>query len=591
MANAPITQLDFDQIKVNLKDYLKGQDRFKDYNFEGSNMAVLIDLLAYNTFQNNFFTNMAINEMFLDSAQLRGPVVSHAKTLNYVPRSRVSSQAKVNITLTTTNSPSFVTIPEKTQFIAKCGNKSFSFYTNKSYTVFPVNNKYVAYGVDIYEGTYINEYYTVNTTSDRFILSNANIDISSVKVYIKDNASSSTENEFVYRTSVFGVESTDRCFYIQAYDENRYELIFGADQFGANPTTGNIIRVEYRVSSGEEPNGITGFTSASNISGYPAAVTLASASSNGADREGIESIRFFAPKTVQIQDRAITESDYEIILRQRFPEIQAISVYGGEELDPPRYGKVVIAIDVTNASGVSANDKLRYANYVKDRSSIGIEPIVIAPQFMYASVNTRVYYDTRKSASSDADVKQKVLNSVMAFNDNSLNDFKSTLRVSRLSSAIDSADTYILSNDIEVLPIIPLNPVLNTKNLLSVSFNNALVLDEILTEGEILANHKAAVKSSTFTYASQTAFIIDDGLGVLKIVKLNGTTFNTLNTDIGTVDYETGKVIIRNLNVSAYSGSEIKLYGRTRVPTIESPKNRILSIRSEDVNIDVVGVR
>lgn len=591
MGNAPITQLDFDQIKVNLKDYLKGQERFKDYNFEGSNMAVLIDLLAYNTFQNNFFTNMAINEMFLDSAQLRGPVVSHAKTLNYIPRSRVSSQAKVNITLTTVNNPSFVTIPEKTQFIAKCGNKSFSFYTNKSYTVFPVNSKYVAYNVDIYEGNYVNEYYTVNTTADRFILSNTNIDISSVKVFVKDSAGSSVENEYVYRTSVFGASSTERCFYIQAYDENRYELIFGADQFGLNPSVGNIIRVEYRVSSGEEPNGITGFTAASNISGCPAAVTLAAASSNGADREGIESIRFFAPKTVQIQDRAITESDYEILLRQRFPEIQAISVYGGEELDPPRYGKVVIAIDVTNASGLSANDKLRYSNYIKDRSSIGIEPIVIAPQFMYASVSTRVYYDTRKSALNDADIKQKVLNAITTFNDNSLNDFKSTLRVSRLSSAIDAADEFILSNDIEVLPIIPLNPVLNTKNLISVSFNNPLILDEILTEGEVINNHKAAIKSSAFTYNGETAFLIDDGYGLLKIVKLNGVTFNTLANNAGTVDYETGKVIITNLNVSGYSGAEIKLYGRTRVPTIESPKNRILSIRSEDIAINVVGVR
>lgn len=590
MSNAPITQLDFDQIKTNLKGYLKGQDRFKDYNFEGSNMAVLLDVLAYNTFQNNFFTNMAINEMFLDSAQLRGSVVSHAKTLNYTPRSRISSAAKLNVTLATTGNPTFVTIPPKTKFTARCGNKTFSFYTDISYTITPVNGVYTYYGVSVYEGTYVNEYFNVVTSTDKFKLTNSNVDISSIRVYVKDSIDDQTETEFVQRTTIFGAASTDNVFYVQAYDEDKYQLIFGLDNFGVQPKNGNIIRVEYRVANGEEANGITSFSPASTISGFPATCTLAAASEGGAEKESIESIKYFAPKSLQVQDRAVTESDYEILLKAKFPEIQAISVYGGEELNPPRYGRVVVAVDVTGADGVSENNKAKYASFLHARSPIAIEPIIVSPQFMYMSVATKVYYDTKMTASASGDIAQLVANAISEFNTVNLNDFKSTFRTSKLQSAIDAADAHILSNDIEVYPIIPLNPVLNQKNVYDVTFANPLVLDQHIEIGEAIANHRPAIKSSSFTYNGTTGFIMDDGAGQLNIIKLIGSSFNYLLKNVGIVDYETGRVVIRNLNVSAYTGSEIKLYGRTRVPTITSPKNRILTIRDADVVIDVVGV-
>ena len=598
MANAPITQLDFDQIKVNLKEYLKGQDRFKDYNFEGSNMAVLLDVLAYNSFQNNFFTNMAVNEMFLDSAQLRGSVVSHAKALNYTPRSRVSATAKVNVTLAVAGAggtlPTFVTIPAKTKFNARCGNKTFSFFTENAYTITPVNNVYTYYGASIYEGTYVQETYNVLSTSDKFVLSNANVDTSSIRVYIRSSSDDEVETEYVQRTNVFGTTPTDAVFYVQAYDEEKYQLIFGLDNFGIQPKSGNVIRVEYRVTNGEEANGITSFTPATSISGYPATSTLAVAAEGGAEKESIESIRYFAPKSLQIQDRAITESDYEILLKAKFPEIQAISVYGGEELNPPRFGRVVVSVDVARADGVSENNKAKYANYLNQRSPIGIEPIIASPQFMYATVNTRVYYDTRKTSASSGDIAKIVSNAITTFNTENLNDFKATLRVSRLQAAIDDAEANILSNDIEVLPFIPLNPVLNQKNVYDVSFANPLVLDQHIEVGESIANHKPAIKSSTFKYGGTSAFLMDNGAGRLDIVKLTTvagiSTYNYLTRNVGTVNYETGRVVIRNLNVVSYTGSEIKLIGRTRIPTITSPKNRILAIRDTDVKIDVVGV-
>lgn len=598
MANAPITQLDFDQIKSNLKEYLKGQDRFKDYNFEGSNMAVLLDVLAYNTFQNNFFTNMAVNEMFLDSAQLRGSVISHAKALNYTPRSRVSASAKINITLAVTSSgsslPTFVVIPAKTKFNARCGNKTFSFFTDNAYTITPVNDVYTYYGATIYEGTYVQETFNVLSESDKFILSNANVDTSSIRVYLRDSIDDQTETEFVQRTSIFGTASNDKVFYVQAYDEEKYQLIFGLDNFGAQPKSGNVIRVEYRITHGEEANGITSFIPATSVSGYPVTLTLAAKAEGGAEKESIESIRYFAPKSLQIQDRAVTESDYEILLKTKFPEIQAVSVYGGEELNPPRYGRVVIAVDVAGADGVSDNNKTKYADYLHQRSPIGIEPIISSPQFMFALVSTKVYYDTRRTSASTGDISKVVAEAIASYNKEYLNDFKSTLRVSRLQGVIDGADANILSNDLEVSPFIPLNPVLNRKNVFDVSFGNALVLDQHIETGEAIANHRPAIKTSTFTYNGSSAFIMDNGEGQLDIVKLNVingvSSYRFLLRNIGAVNYETGRVVIRNLTVSAYAGSEIKLIARTRVPTITSPKSRIFAIRNSDIKIDVVGV-
>ena len=589
-SNSPITELDFLEIKNNLKEFLKGQERFKDYNFEGSNLSVILDVLAYNTFQNGFFTNMAVNEMFLDSALLRSSVVSHAKTLNYVPRSKMSAKAKVNVTLSVNDAPSFVVIPSRTGFIAKCGNKTYTFYNEDAITVTPIAGVYSYAGLEVYEGRYIQEFFSVTSDPLKCVISNSNVDISSVKVYVRDSVDSTVETEYVLNTSIFGNGPTSTVFYVQSYNDDQYEVIFGLDAFGKQPTPGSVIRVDYRITNASDANGITSFSSSGNIQGYPASVTLNSESDGGQEEEDTASIKYFAPRALQIQDRAITESDYEIILKNRFSEIQAISVYGGEELDPPRYGRVVIAVDVKNADGVSENNKSKYATYLRDRSPIGIEPIVVSPEYMNMSVNLTVYFNTKTTSLTEADIKQIVLDTIIKYSEEKLSDFKTTFRASNLSATIDSSNMHIMSNDMDVLPIIPLSPILGAESNYDVTFNNPLVLDHVLVSGESLANHTPALRSSSFTYEGSIGFIQDNGKGTLEVIKSSGTSFFVLNSNVGSVDYDTGRVIIKKLKVSAYSGSEIKLYGRTRNKTITPPKNRILSIRDEDVVISVIGV-
>lgn len=588
-----ITNLDFDQIKTDLKTYLKGQNQFKDYDFEGSNMSVLLDILAYNTYQNNFYTNMAISEMFLDSAQLRDSVISHAKSLNYLPRSYTSSAAKIAVRLTVSAPyPATITIPAKTKFIARCGNKTFTFYNTDAVSIPNIDNTFVYNNLDVYEGSYVTEAYSVaDVNTQRFVISNKNVDTGSIRVTVKETSTDPVGVLYMPRSNIFGVAATDNVFYVQPYFDDKYEIGFGQNIFGNAPKNGNVVLIEYRTTVGSEANGITSMAPSGSISGYQATVTLNTTSSGGSDIESIESIKYFAPKSIQIQDRAITKSDYEILLKNKFPEIQAALAYGGEEKDPPQYGRVIVAVDTNNAYGVSSNDRNKYYNYLKDRTALGIEPIIEAAQFMYLYVTSNIYYNINVTDLSPTAIKDLAANTISAYSTNNLSDFKKTFRYSNFTAAIDNSDTSILSNDTSVQAVLAVNPTLNVNSTYTLDFKNQLIIDHPLTAGELVSTHKPAIKSSTFTYnGKKTAFIQDDGAGKLQILQTTTGGFIYLNRDVGSVNYITGKVILKNFNISAYDGADVRFYARTLLSDITPPNNRIITIRPEDVLITVYGV-
>ena len=274
MSNIQFTDLDFDRIKIALRRYLEGQSKFKDYDFEGSNMSVLLDVLAYNTFQNNFYTNMAISEMFLDSAQLKDSVISHAKELNYLPSSRKSSQAYLDVTLNVTDEAPVVTIPRNTRFLAQCGTTTYNFITDEAVDVFPAEGIWKYTGLPVFEGTAKTEVYRVtNDTSIRFVINDPNVDLNSLRVTVRTNANAdSAATEYLFKQNLFGVSANDPVFYVQPYPGDRYEVVFGQNAFGNQPINGNVIVLEYRSTSGEEANGANLFTTSSLISGYSAIV-------------------------------------------------------------------------------------------------------------------------------------------------------------------------------------------------------------------------------------------------------------------------------------------------------------------------------
>ena len=600
---SPITELDFFQAKEQLKTFLKGQSKFLDYDFDGSNMNVLLDILSKNTFQNNFYTNMAFSEMFLDSAQLRDSVVSHAKELNYLPKSIQSSKATLFVEFTNVAEvtgdgnplPSYIKIPKYTKFTGRKAGQSFNFMTLQDYTVFPdVNDLYCLTDIEIFEGKLVQEEFTV--TSDdkqRFILSNKNADTSTISVKIRENTNIlSKKEEFIKKDGIFGIKAADKVFYIQPAQDDKYEIDFGRDVFGEQPKAGSVVEVSYLVSAGAESNGIQSFFVQSitwDGKTYDTALTTVSKAIGGTAEESIESIKRFAPKSIQIQDRAITENDYEILLKNKFPQIQTVAVYGGEDLDPPRFGRVIVSVDVNNAEGSSENDKIAFANYLKERSPLSIEPIVISPEFMHVSIDSKIFFNVETTDKSPNAVRSDIITNILSYSDTSLNQFAKTMRYSKLLSAIDSADANIISNDTKVRAIIELLPSTTASNY-TVNFKNELLRDRLTSLN--YKDYTPAIYSSIFTHDTDQGFIQDNGEGVLRIVKTaTDGSFIILHQNIGTVDYTTGKINIVNLAIPSYVGSALKFFANVKSSDIKAPKERIISIRSSDVNITVIGTK
>lgn len=585
----PVTELDFDQIKTGLKEYLKSQDQFKDYNFEGSNMSVLLDILSYNTFQNNFYNNMAISEMFLDSAQLRESIISHAKELNYLPKSKTSAKAIIDLTLNTFGNPSFVTIPEKTKFNAICGNDIYTFYTDKANTIFPSNGQYIFRNLEIYEGEYVTERFSPSLSpSNRYLITNEDVDLNSIRVRIIEN---DFVEEYLYAADLYNLTETSKVFFVQPYVGDRYEIFFGKNVFGVEPPIGSVIEVEYRITAGDVANGITSFEADSNIQGFQSTNTLKVASSGGSQRETLQSIKYFAPKSIQVQERAITIKDYEILLKKRFPEIKTVAIYGGETLTPPQYGRVIASVALQDFSTISFDSRDRYRRFLKERCSLTIQPIVVPADFAYYNISTKVNYNTNSTGKSKADIQSAVQEAILNYSTENLGDFKRTLRFSKLKTAIDNADENILSNETDVDLILEIRAVPNQPANIILEFENRLfVQQDVASLSQGIREVDTAIISSSFTYKNKTAYLRDNGLGSIEIITRFGSTVVVLERNLGTVDYVTGQVRLNNFQVQSYVGRAIKVFAKTLSKDIVSPKERVSLIRQEDIQISVIGI-
>jgi len=587
MAETIISELDFNQIKAQLKSFIQGQTQFADYDYDGSNMSVLLDILAYNTFQNSFYTNMALGEMFLDSAKLKSSVVSHTKELNYLPRSYRSSIAKINISFSPSDSPAAITIPKYTKFTTTLDGTTYTFLTDEANIVTPVDGVYSITDVSVYEGRIVKEYFDV-TASTKYELSNKRLDTNSIEVVVYDsNVAGAASNSYTYKPNLFGVNATDKVYYLQAFKEDQYEIYFGQNSFGYEPRIGQVVEVTYRVSVGEDANNAKTFASVGSIGGYVPTVTTQSISSGGAEQESLDSIKFYAPKSIQIQDRAVTESDYVNLMKSNFSEIQAISVFGGEELDPPRYGKVFVSIDTTQGDGVSEALKEVYKRFLLERSPLTVYPEVISAEFLYAELISTVYFNINVSDATPGEIESVVRNAISSYNTTYLNDFNKNLRVSRISRAIDDSHPAIVANDTEIRMIADFVPTVGLASTITVNFKNHLIIDHPLTLDEDPNLHRPAIRTSSFTYNGKTAYVQDNGRGTLQILTNTVSGFTLLDEDVGTVNYVTGRVTITGINVSAFSGNAIKIYARLEGRDIVGPKDRVLSIRNADVEINV----
>lgn len=578
-----VSNLDFSGLQESLISFMRNYPQFKDYDFSGSNLRTLIDLLAYNTYLNSFYTNMAINEMFLDSAVLRDSIVSHAKDINYIPRSARASQAMIDVRVIPNDSPAFVFMPAGQKFQGTNGNNVFSFVTTSNTIISPVGGEYISTNIPIYEGVNITEFFVVNTAIEgqKFIISNPNIDTNTLTVTATNDLGQ--DEVWTYYPTLFGVRETTKAYFLQATGD-KYQILFGDNISGSSPINGSTITVKYLACNKDLPNGISQFKSAGNIGGYSSYTVTTSTQANGtlavatggAAPETNESVRFNAPRAYQTLERAVTAEDYRNILFAQFPEIRDIYVYGGDELDPPDYGKVYIAVDIENAVGLSDFEKNKIQGFIGTRAPISITPVVIAADYTFVGITSSISYNLNVSALSTSDIQGKVLSAIQGYNTDNLEKFNARFRYSQLLAAIDDTDSSILKNETTTSLIKRISPVINTNISYALKYQNAII--------------PGTVTSTAFTFQGLECTFSDDENGILNIISNIDSTVTKV-VAIGTVTYTTGEINITNLNVSEFESSAITIFSEPVEKDTSTFQNYIMEIDFNNVVINVTGIR
>ena len=587
----PITELDFFQAKSQLKEFLRNDPsgRFRDIDFEGSNMSVLLDVLSYNTYQNNFYTNMAISEMFLDSAQLENSVVSHAKELNYLPRSAKSAKAVVNVTISDPqNINSTIEIPRKTRFTSHQNGERFNFFTNETYIARRVGNQYIANDIELFEGELVEEVFVFSATERTFRLTNNDLDTSSIEV-VENFDQPFDSIEYSFRNDIFGVSSDEAIFYLEPSFDGTYEIVFGNNRFGRVPSLNSKVLVRYRISSGSLPNGACRFTSS-----FRPNVTVITKSNavGGAEKESIEDIKFFAPRSIQVQERAVTERDYEVLLKQRFNEIQDVSVFGGDELDPPRFGKVAVSVNIEG--GLSDVASRRYDAFLRDKTPVAIQPIFLPPEFLFIELDINVTYDSKSTSQTKDLIEAEIRQVLRQYNETNLNKFGSVFELSRVSTLIDSINPAIVNNTITALPYILYSPQFNRAENPTFSFGSSLESPCRFARTNRTESYNSFVRSSAFTFEGTNAIFEDNGLGVINVVNARDRGLGSveiIRRNAGAVDYNSGVVKLSDFVVDFYEGSGIRIAANTQEKNVSAPKQRVLILNDRDVKINIKEAR
>ena len=585
------TNLDFDQIKVQIKDHLRSNSNFTDFDFEGSNFSVLIDTLAYNTYINAFNANLVVNESFLDSATVRENVVSLARNIGYVPRSKTSAVARVQIEPVELENPTdipYIRLKAGLICVGSTNNTTYRFSIPSDITSIRKNsdNKYVFDEIDIFEGTFLTSRFGVvspKTTQQRFILDNPNIDTNTLRVVVNGRNYSAVDN-------ILSLNKNSEIFLMQEVQDGKYEILFGDGLFGKQLEDGDIITASYIVTDGESGNGPANFSFQGTFIDHNnpgqlispndnVVLTTVNSASNGGEEEDVSSIKYFAPRLYSAQYRAVTSRDYEAIIASIYSKTESVSVIGGEELDPPQYGKVQISIKPKGGTYVSDFDKQQIRNKLKSYAIAGINSEIIDLKVLYVELHSTVYYDSSKIPNF-SDLKTSITSSLTKYANNvEMNKFGGRFKYSKINQLIDRVHEGITSNITKVIVRRDLKASLNQFAQYELCFGNRF---HINPEG-------FNIKSTGFTVSgsSKIAYLTDvpnkkadgslDGsnMGTLSVVSKNDKNeSNVIKKDIGTVDYKKGEIILNTINI---------------ISTVSA--NNVIEIQAFPESNDVIGLK
>jgi hypothetical protein len=590
MANNSISlvSLDFDTIKYDLTTYLKNQSQFADYDFTGSNMSVLLDILSYNTYLNSFYINMAVNEMFLDSAQLQSSVVSLAKTLNYTPRSYKSSRNTVSCQFPQ-GSLSSLTIPAGTRFAAQNGSGNYTFVTRQSSVLYPSGGYFTINNLMVYEGKYLTDTFVVDNTvqNQRFILSNQQIDTDSLNIIVSENNGANVTT-FAAASSLLGLDSTSAVYFIQATQNNYYEIVFGDGVFGRIPLNNATVFANYMNTTGTDADGSTNFNLVDVVAAAPNSITTATTSYSGANAESIESIRYNAPRSYQTQERAVTVNDYKQLILQNYSDIKNVHVYGGETLTGSvNFGTTFIVPATYSGYNLTLSEQADIQNFLLKRNVLGITPQLVNPTYLYLEIYSTVKYDPNQTTLSSAGIQAAVSSTIVSYNSTTLQNFDTEFRLSDFMTAITSTDTSISSNQTYAIMKKIISPQLNSPESILVPFSNAIkpgsFFSSVFLSGGVeysYTDYNPNVSNFTFTQ-SVSGLTINNTTNVayLQTTNLSG---QTTYIESGTIDYLNGIVSLAQINITDFIGNSGVIFYAS--PSHEN----VMAFNNDIIEIDVV---
>jgi len=575
------TNLDFDQIRSSIKDYLRANSNFTDFDFEGSNFSILIDTLAYNTYITAFNSNMIVNESFLDSATLRENVVSLARNIGYVPRSRSAAKATVSFSVQTSSSSPTLTLKAGLVCVGAVDNTSYIFSIPEDVTT-TINSGVATFSnITVYQGTYLKKQFLVDGSLDqRFILNNSFIDSSTIVVKVKGTSDSGEGREYSAVDNILNLNKNSEIYLLQEVQDEKYELLFGDGYFGKKLEDNAVITASYIVTDGAEGNGPSVFSFSGRfadslgnvvIATNTVSVTTVNAAANGSDIESVDSIKHFAPRIYSSQYRAVTARDYEAIIQSIYPNTESVSVVGGEELDPPQYGNVIISIKPKNGDFVSDFDKQTILTKLKNYSLSGINQQITDLKVLYVEVDSAVYYNSAQVTNVNA-LKSKVSSTLTTYATSNINQFGGRFKYSKICQTIDNTDTAITSNITRVIVRRNLKALINVPAQYELCYGNKFHMNK---DG-------FNIKSTGFTLAGRigTFYFTDvpgsDGKGVISIVKdINEVgKYEVVVKSAGTVDYVKGEIILNTINI-----------------TSTSVENNIIEIQAFPESNDIIGLK
>lgn len=590
--NLKVTELDFDQIKLNLKNYLKTQSTFNDYDFEGSGLSVLLDVLSYNTHYNAMAAHFALNEAFLDSAQIRGNVVSRANLLGYTPRSKLASRATINVTVNVTgiaDTPQTLSLPRGTKFTSIVDGSEYNFVATETQTASKVNSIYTFTNVPIAEGIYKTLKFRVDNDLDtqKFQVSDKDVDTSTLRVRVQANQESTAYDIYSKFTTLLNVISTSKIYHLQENSNEYYEIYFGDGITGFKPTNNNIVTVDYVYTNGKDANGASAFSKVDNIGGYSnITLTTVTNATGGADQETMESIRYNAPLTFTSQNRAVTSDDYRAIIQREFSDIDALSTWGGEDNNPPDYGAIYVCVKPVLADKLTDDQKSEIKNTIlKGKNVVSITPTLVDPNYTYLDLDVFFKYNNNLTDRSSVELESVVRDTIDDYNFNNLNKFDGVFRHSQLLKAIDSADPSIQNSTVRPFMHKTITPLATTAlNNHTLNFTGAFYVSG--------STKDSVISSTAFKINGVDHYFGDEEVEgqtarrvyVYKLV--NGVEVKAIS-DCGTVTAATGQVILNNFVPTnadgTFSNTDIKI-------TIKPDSLDIAPKRDQLLNISAAGV-